>query len=205
MTSERDVDLGRRAVLGLASRWAAVVARIERRLAPPAVPPPAVSRILVLCEGNLCRSPFAEELLRARLKPNRGFTIESAGLRAAHGSPAPPLAQAAAARHGISLADHRSRPLTAALVESADWILVMDLDQRRRLIAAHRQSAGKVELLARYDPDRRASIEITDPMFGGDDLFVRVYARIEAAVEGLAAALAERREELPPSAAASRR
>jgi len=189
MDSDQGAALGRRVASALAGRLAAVMARLERRLSPPPAPPQAVGRILVLCEGNLCRSPFAEELLRARLEP-RGLVIESAGLSARRGSPAPPLALAAAAQHGISLEAHRSRPLTAAMVEAADWILVMDLDQRRRLLAAHRQAAGKVELLARYDPDRRASPEIVDPMFGGAELFGRVYARIEAAVDGLADVLA---------------
>lgn len=117
------------------------------------------------------------------------MTIESAGLHAAHGDPAPPLALAAAEARGISLAAHRSRPLAADMIAAADLVLVMNLDQRRRVLAAHPEAAGKVELLSGYDPERRASPEIPDPMFGGADLFERVYSRIEAAVEGLASAL----------------
>jgi protein-tyrosine phosphatase len=188
MASGEAAAFGRRVASAVMGRWAAAMARLEHRLGPlPAFPRP-VHRILVLCEGNLCRSPFAEELLRSRLVSSR-IQVESAGLRAASGSPSPPLAVAAAAERGISLKGHRSRPLTAAMVDGADWILVMDLDHRRRLLAAHRQAAGKVELLARYDPDRSASPEIVDPMFGGADLYGRVYARIEAAVDGLADAL----------------
>jgi len=147
--------------------------------------------VLVLCDGNICRSPFVEHLLSARLAaaPGTGVAVESAGLRAALGHPAPPLARAAAARHGVDLSPHRSQPVTPALVAGADLILVMDLDQRARLVAAHPGAAEKVVLMARFDPERIASPEVPDPIFGDARTFDRVYARLIRATDLLATAL----------------
>jgi protein-tyrosine-phosphatase len=147
--------------------------------------------VLVLCDGNICRSPFVEHLLRARLAaaPGTAVVVESAGLRAALGHPAPPLARTAAAAAGVDLAPHRSQPVSAAQVARADLILVMDLDQRARLVAAHPAAAARVLLMARFDPDRGAAPEVPDPVFGDLPAFERVYTRLVRATERLAAAL----------------
>jgi protein-tyrosine phosphatase len=153
---------------------------------PPA--PPGVRRILVLCEGNLCRSPLAA-LLLARSLGGRGIVVESAGLRAAKGHPAPALAQEAAAELGISLAEHRSQPVDRAQAAAADWILVMDLDQRRRLLALAPEARGKVELFGRFLPERSASPEIADPMDRDLATFRRVYGQLATAVRQVEAQL----------------
>ena len=183
-------ELGARALRALGRAGA----RAGARLIHLAAGPPrrlAARQVLVLCDGNICRSPFVEHLLRARLAAvaDQAFAIESAGLRAALGHPAPPLARAAAARHGVDLEPHRSQPVTPALVARADLILVMDLDQRARLIAAHPGAAEKVVLMARFDPERIASPEVPDPAFGDARTFDRVYARLIRATDLLAAAL----------------
>lgn len=197
--------LGTRALGRLAGAGAEARARLLhlRAGAPRRL---AARHILVLCDGNICRSPFVEHLLRARLAgaassagaagaassvgaAGNSITVESAGLRAALGHPAPPLARAAAARHGVDLSPHRSQPVTAGLVARADLVLVMDLDQRARLVAAHPEAAAKVELMARFDPSRRAAPTIPDPVFGDALTFDRVYARLIRATERLAAAL----------------
>ncbi len=113
------------------------------------------------------------------------MVVESAGLHAGLGDPAPEAARTAALAHGVSLDAHRSRPIVLAMVELADLIVVMDLGQKERLVTAFPRAARKVELLARFDPDRSASPQIPDPMFGNADLFLRVYGRIAAAVAGL--------------------
>jgi protein-tyrosine-phosphatase/predicted ATP-grasp superfamily ATP-dependent carboligase len=158
---------------------------------PLAAPRCTTRRILVICDGNICRSPFAEILLAARLS-DLGVVVESTGLRAALGHPAPPLARAAARDLGISIDDHRSRPIDGAMIAAADLILVMDLDQRRRLLAIDPAAAERVELLGRYDPSRFASPEIADPVFGDAAIFRRVYLRLAVAVERLAAGLRSR-------------
>ncbi len=150
-------------------------------------------RVLVLCDGNICRSPYLEHRLRARLGAvgaGTRVTIESGGLKAALGHPAPPLAGEAAARHGVELAAHRSQPVTLNQVASSNLVLVMTVDQRDRLLAAYPQAAGKVALAARYDPMRIVSPEIPDPAFGDAADFDRVYSRLARIADGLASSLA---------------
>src|SRR5262245_55242849 len=96
---------------------------LRRRLREePALPDGPLRRVLVLCHGNICRSPFAEALLTARIP---GLEVRSAGLHAADGHPADPSAVACAQRMGVSLAAHRSARVTAELVAWADLVLVM--------------------------------------------------------------------------------
>jgi protein-tyrosine-phosphatase len=86
----------------------------------------------------------------------------------------------------VSLADHRSRPVDRAQIAAADWILVMDLDQRRRLLAVAPEARAKVELFGRFIPDRGASPEILDPMDCDLATFRRVYGQLAIAVRHLA-------------------
>ena len=88
-------------------------------------------RILVLCEGNYCRSPMAEFLLRASLGPE--VSVESAGLGALHGSSAAPEAEALMTDRGLDISSHRARQLTKEIALAADLILVMEKVHRRRL------------------------------------------------------------------------
>jgi protein-tyrosine-phosphatase len=83
--------------------------------------------ILFVCTGNTCRSPLAEAIARRELE-RRGWThvqVASAGIAARAGDPASAHAARVAARHGTGLAEHRSRPLTGAVVEWADLVLAM--------------------------------------------------------------------------------
>lgn len=84
--------------------------------------------VLMVCTGNICRSPMAEGILRRmlpeRLKPV--VSIGSAGTHGLHGNRADPFAVAAAASHGADISSHRARLLDAALVRSVDLILAME-------------------------------------------------------------------------------
>ena len=102
--------------------------------------PPARRRrapvILLVCEGNLCRSPAAELLLDALLDgvPVR---IESAGLGAATGRPMPEEMRSAIAPWGLdarAVDQHRARPLTPDLLERADLVLTMTREQRTDVV-----------------------------------------------------------------------
>lgn len=99
----------------------------------PTTPQPA--GVLLVCTGNTCRSPMAEALLRKLLADQLGCTVHelashgwrlsSAGLAAQPGQPASSHAQEALRAFGIDLSDHRSRPLTAEMLASADWVFGM--------------------------------------------------------------------------------
>src|SRR5262245_59034382 len=93
----------------------------RRRFAgEPALPPPPISRVLVICSGNICRSPFAAAALAQRVP---GLEVRSSGLAAGDAAPADPTAVRVAASLGFDLTQHRSRPLSPADLAEPDLVL----------------------------------------------------------------------------------
>jgi protein-tyrosine phosphatase len=88
--------------------------------------------ILVVCTGNICRSPIAEGFLRQVLGERRidGVQVESAGVSGLDGSPAVHEAVSALAERGVDISSHLARTLTRRMAESADLVLAMTSDQR---------------------------------------------------------------------------
>ncbi|WP_423395831.1 low molecular weight protein-tyrosine-phosphatase [Burkholderia sp. LMG 21824] len=140
--------------------------------------------LLVVCEGNLCRSPIAAALLAARL-PHA--TVRSAGLAARVGHPADPLARDVARELGLDLDAHVAGPVTVDLCRQADLILVMDRAQQRDLESRHLFARGRVFRLGEHalaPGGTRAGFDVPDPYRGTRDTFVRCASLIAAAVEG---------------------
>lgn len=93
--------------------------------------------ILVVCTGNVCRSPMAEGLLRAALGSRLGPdapVVSSAGTMGWSGSPADPNSVEAAAERGVDISDHRARELTPRDVEGATLILGMSGEHAREVV-----------------------------------------------------------------------
>ncbi|GAA4358704.1 low molecular weight protein-tyrosine-phosphatase [Variovorax defluvii] len=112
-------------------------------------------RVLVVCTGNICRSPLAAAMLSRDLS---GRTIASAGLAAPVGAPADPMALEFAAARGLDLSAHRARHVTLAMCQTADLILVMELRQQAELRRRYPQVWGKVFRLGGVD-----GFDIADP------------------------------------------
>lgn len=100
-----------------------------------------IRHILVVCIGNVCRSPIAQGLLRNALPD---LTVSSAGLAAVVGAPADPLAVAVTAAAGIDVSGHRAQQLIAAHVAAADLVLVMDEAQKSTLQLRYPEFSGRV-------------------------------------------------------------
>ncbi len=103
--------------------------------------------MLVVCVGNICRSPTRERLLKRALPEKR---IASAGLGALKGDLADQTASEVAARHGLSLEGHNAQQLTASMCRDFDLILVMEkrhIEQVNRIDPAAR---GKTMLLGHW-------------------------------------------------------
>ncbi|MGP1614812.1 MAG: low molecular weight protein-tyrosine-phosphatase [Pollutimonas bauzanensis] len=117
-----------------------------------------MNAILVVCVGNICRSPVAEAMLKAQFP---GKQIWSAGLSALVGEPADPLAQSIAAEHGLDLSEHRAQQLTSWMCRQADLILVMENGHRQQLEQQHPLARGKIHCLG--DLGVEDAFQIADP------------------------------------------
>jgi protein-tyrosine-phosphatase len=124
-------------------------------------------QILFVCTGNTCRSPMAAEIAR-RVAAERGLadvTVASAGTGAFEGSAASDGALLVSMERGGDLSGHRSQPLTRALVEASDLVLVMGDKHLARV--EELGGAGKSWLLTDYASHGGDLRSVSDP-FGGD-------------------------------------
>jgi len=142
-------------------------------------------RVLVVCDGNTCRSPMAAALL-ARAVARRGlrWTVGSAGLAAVDGAPASPPAVVAMARRGLELAGHRAARLTGDRLDRADAVWTMTAAQAEA-VAHMGSTAAKV---VRLTEAAGCSGDIADP-YGGD---AAAYAALADTLDGLVDGALER-------------
>ena len=82
--------------------------------------------VLVVCAGNICRSPTAEYVLKSKLQ-GKNVAVSSAGLTALEGKPADAQAKQIATAHNIDMSEHQGRQITSNLVANNSVILVLSL------------------------------------------------------------------------------
>jgi protein-tyrosine phosphatase len=105
-----------------------------------------MASILVVCTGNVCRSPLAEGFLRASLQRRLGAsapTVSSAGTTGWEGSPAMPESVDAAAERGVDISGHRGRALEREDVDGADLIVGMAAEHRDAVARTAPEAAGR--------------------------------------------------------------
>lgn len=160
--------------------------------------PPNLRRILVVCFGNVGRSPVAASLLQERLDPSR-WEVVSAGTNALDGRPASRAMSTAAGERGIDLSAHRAQRVAAEDLASADLVIAMSQRQIDRLLELEPRARRRIRLLGAFnpqpnvwnlpaDPRRSAATadEIPDPN-GEDVAFHRECCdRLETSVDLLA-------------------
>ena len=138
---------------------------------------PRVRRLVFVCRGNICRSPYASSRARAL-----GLPAVSFGLDAAVGAPANPAAAENALRRGIDLSEHRSARMEPARLTDGDWLIVFEpaqLAEVRRSVG-HRVPATLLGVWAR--PSRP---HIQDPYGRSDRYFQRCFSVIDESIAEL--------------------
>ena len=146
--------------------------------------------LLFVCQGNICRSPFAAGLMRQLGAGHSRLQVASAGMLPRPGRPTPPFGIEAAAAHGVDLAPHRSAHLSREDAEGATAILIFDDVNRVAIRRRYPGLAVPVLKLGAFGP-RRGGDDIADPIDRGLAFYAATYDRIAAAVAGLMTAVAD--------------
>ena len=137
-------------------------------------------KILMVCLGNICRSPLAEGILQEKaFKAGLPWSVESAGTNSYHtGEPPHPLSRKVARLHGIDISNQRARRFTADdfMVYDKIYALAPDVLDDIKRIAGKKFDSSKVEVL-----------EIPDPWYGPEQGYHEVYAIIEKACDTIIA------------------
>lgn len=154
-------------------------------------------RVCFVCTGNICRSPIAEAVFRARLEEaglSESVRTDSAGTGGWHvGDPADPRTTAVLAGADYVL-EHAARQFEEDWFDDVDLVIALDEGHRRELrkLAPDAGAADRIRLLRSYDPVAAESgdLDVPDPYYGGDHGFDEVLAMVEAAMPGLVAEVA---------------
>jgi protein-tyrosine phosphatase len=133
------------------------------------------TKVLMVCLGNICRSPLAEGIMR-KLTNNTNFLIDSAGTANYHLGAAPDQRSIAiAALHNIDISTQQARQLTPADMDAFDHILVMDEENLSDALALCTSKAQRNKIALITSASEVAASHIPDPYYGRADGFARVY------------------------------
>lgn len=144
------------------------------------------TKVLMVCLGNICRSPLAEGILQSKVNPDKIF-VDSAGTAGYHvGNPPDERSIAVAQKYGLEIGQQKCRRFTKWDFQQFDHIYVMDRSNFSNVVrlASTSEETKKVKLLLEeidLDID-----EVPDPYYGGADGFEKVYQMIDMACEAIA-------------------
>lgn len=147
-----------------------------------------MKRVLMVCLGNICRSPLAQGILEAKAASQHlAVEVDSAGTSHWHTGEKPdPRSVYTAAQHGLDISGQRARQFTANDFRSYDLILAMDqsnYDDILRL-APDETAQKKVKKIMDFVPGAQAGSNVPDP-YWDDDGFEKVYGMLDQACEGI--------------------
>lgn len=139
-------------------------------------------KILMVCLGNICRSPLAEGILQSKL-PKENFIVDSAGTGDWHVGQLPDKRSIAIAKkHGIDISHQRGNHFNSKHFELFDYIYAMDRSNYKNILnlAPNKKAKAKVNLiLNELFPDENK--EVPDPYYGEEDGFENVYKMLDEA------------------------
>jgi protein-tyrosine phosphatase len=150
-------------------------------------------KVLMVCLGNICRSPLAEGILASKL-PNNTFVVDSAGTGSWHVGHSPDKRSiAVATKNGINIQNQKGRQFQTSDFEDFDYIYVMDNSNYRDVIqlAKTEEHKNKVHLiLNELFPDE--NVDVPDPYFGVANGFDNVYQMLDEVTDIIAKKLIEK-------------
>ncbi|MCJ7616204.1 MAG: low molecular weight protein arginine phosphatase [Desulfobacterales bacterium] len=147
-----------------------------------------IKHILFVCTGNICRSPFAEGLLK-KLVQKKGvddIVADSAGLLALPGNSASGLAQKVAAEYDVDLSGHIAKSVKEDIVDRSDLILVMENSHIKNLLNDFPEAEGKVFLIRRFARFGSKNRGVADPYGLNYEAYRFCFLDIQDCISGLA-------------------
>lgn len=143
-------------------------------------------KVLMVCLGNICRSPMADGLLRKKVEQEQlNVLVDSAGTSALHVGEKPDRRmREIAKRLNTPIDGLRARQFVGSDFEEFDWIYVMDESNCQNVLQLARtdRDRAKVKLiLNEVKPEQ--NIPVPDPYYGGDDGFIHVYELLDEATD----------------------
>lgn len=146
-----------------------------------------MKRVLMVCLGNICRSPLAEGILKSKTTSEHVF-VDSAGTGAYHVGELPDRRSIAIAReNGIDLTDQRARKFTVSDFEKFDIIYAMDNSNYRNILqlARNKEDKQKVKLILN-EVFPNDDLDVPDPYYGGNFGFKNVFGMLDKACDVIA-------------------
>lgn len=142
-----------------------------------------MKRVLMVCTGNVCRSPMAMGLLRKRLAQDGldgEVSVSSAGVYGLDGSPASQPGVDVLAERGVDIAAHRAQTVSKQELVETDLVLVMEEAQRRTLFYSYPDQLVKIFLLSEMSGDYR---DVKDPYRRPKEEYVRCADELTTLIE----------------------
>ena len=132
--------------------------------------------VMIVCVGNICRSPMGEVLLQHHCPQ---LNVFSSGIGALVGKSADPMACELMEQKGIDLSQHCAQQINTVLVSASDLILTMEKKHVDAIQAKFPEARGKVHLIGKWDDNK----EVPDPYRKNDDAFISALALIEMGLD----------------------
>ncbi|HBD26493.1 low molecular weight protein-tyrosine-phosphatase [Flavobacterium sp.] len=144
------------------------------------------SKILMVCLGNICRSPLAEGIMRSKLSED--FTVDSAGTGGWHAGQQPDKRSISTAKNrGLDITNQRARQFKKSDFDTFDHIFVMDNSNYKDVLALAPNEEAKLKvklILNEIFPNE--NVDVPDPYYGGQDGFENVFDMLDQACEEIA-------------------